>query len=250
MSKYLRKFETEAEYSAATIYRPSVSIILDNMEDVKFDPIPPAPPVFEGKYKLTLSDSTTVSAACDGTSAITQAEISAYTASLTSAEIGDCVTSINTSAFRYCGGLTSCTIGTGVTSIGQNSFYDCESLTSIDLPSGVTRIDKSAFYNCVSLTSVTIPNSVTNIEYSAFRQCSSLTGVTIPSGVTSINNNTFNGCTSLTSITVNATTPPSLSSSAFTNTNNCPIYVPAASVEAYKTATNWSAYADRIQPIS
>ena len=42
MSKYLRKFETEAEYSAATIYTPSVSLIADNM-DVKFDPIPPAP---------------------------------------------------------------------------------------------------------------------------------------------------------------------------------------------------------------
>lgn len=42
MSKYLRKFETEAEYSAATIYTPSVSLIADDMS-VKFDPIPPAP---------------------------------------------------------------------------------------------------------------------------------------------------------------------------------------------------------------
>ena len=37
MSKYLRKFETEAEYSAATIYRPSVSLIADDMT-VIFDP--------------------------------------------------------------------------------------------------------------------------------------------------------------------------------------------------------------------
>jgi len=37
MSKYLRKFETEAEYSAATIYRPSVSLISDEMT-VIFDP--------------------------------------------------------------------------------------------------------------------------------------------------------------------------------------------------------------------
>mgnify|MGYP000472681990 CR=1 FL=1 len=28
------------------------------------------------------------------------------------------------------------------------------------------------------------------------------------------------------------------------------IYVPDDSVEAYKTATNWSNYADRIRPIS
>lgn len=42
MSKYLRKFETEAEYSAATIYRPSVSLIADDMS-VKFDQYVPTP---------------------------------------------------------------------------------------------------------------------------------------------------------------------------------------------------------------
>ena len=33
----------------------------------------------------------------------------------------------------------------------------------------------------------------------------------------------------------------------FNNTNDCPIYVPTGSVEAYKTAEYWSDYADRIQ---
>ncbi len=33
----------------------------------------------------------------------------------------------------------------------------------------------------------------------------------------------------------------------FISTNNCPIYVPAGSVEAYKAAQYWSDYADRIQ---
>jgi len=40
--KYLRKFETEAEYSAATIYTPSVSLIADDMS-VKFDQYVPTP---------------------------------------------------------------------------------------------------------------------------------------------------------------------------------------------------------------
>jgi len=35
----------------------------------------------------------------------------------------------------------------------------------------------------------------------------------------------------------------------FYDTNNCPIYVPAASVDAYKSASGWSAYASRIQAI-
>jgi hypothetical protein len=54
----------------------------------------------------------------------------------------------------------------------------------------------------------------------------------------------------LTSITCNATTPPTLEDAfAFENTDNCPIYVPAESVDTYKAASGWSTYADRIQPI-
>lgn len=33
-------------------------------------------------------------------------------------------------------------------------------------------------------------------------------------------------------------------------TNDCPIYVPDESVDAYMTATNWSELADRIKPMS
>jgi len=40
-----------------------------------------------------------------------------------------------------------------------------------------------------------------------------------------------------------------LGSFAFYNTNNCPIYVQADSVDAYKAATNWKTYASRIQAI-
>ena len=65
-----------------------------------------------------------------------------------------------------------------------------------------------------------------------------------------IEENAFSNCTGLTSITIEATTPPSLPfGSGFRNTNNCPIYVPAESVDAYKSATYWSDYASRIQAI-
>ena len=47
-----------------------------------------------------------------------------------------------------------------------------------------------------------------------------------------------------------ATTPPALANSnAFTANNINKIYVPAASVNAYKTASNWSTFASYIEAI-
>lgn len=42
---------------------------------------------------------------------------------------------------------------------------------------------------------------------------------------------------------------PDIEWAVFIDTNNCPIYVPEASVDDYKTAEWWSDYADRIQAI-
>ena len=157
------------------------------------------------------------------------------------------MTSIGREAFGYCSALTSVIIGDGVTSIGNNAFRDCSSLTSVIIGDGVTSIGDQAFYFCSSLTSITIPNSVTSIEASAFSHCSSLTSIIIPDGVTRIGGGAFLKCEGLNKIVCKASTPPTLSGiDVFDNTNNCPIYVPSPSVEAYKTAANWSEYADRI----
>ena len=249
------------EYSASTL-------VEHNSESCGY-----VPPSFDGKWLATYSDSHTESAECDASSAITSGEITSRSA-ITSFEIGDCVTtiggdafwecsgltsvtipsnvtSIGSWAFGRCSGLTSVTIPSGITSIGEGTFQYCTSLTSITIPSGVTSIGQWAFGNCSGLTSVTIPNSVTSIGKGAFQYCESLTSITIPSGITSIGNNAFYGCNDLTSITCLATTPPTLDSyMAFENTNYCPIYVPTASVEAYKSATNWSNLASRITAIT
>ena len=167
---------------------------------------------------------------------------------LTSVTIPDSVTSIGAQAFRACGGLTSLAIGSGVTSIGNYAFNVCTGLTSVIIPSNVTSIGEYAFGACEGLTSLTISNGVASIGNNAFRQCDNLVTVTIPSSVTSIGNSAFNACTGLTSIISESTTPPTLGTSVFSG-YNCPIYVPAASVNAYKASTNWSSYASRIQPI-
>ena len=168
---------------------------------------------------------------------------------LTSVNIPDGVTSIGESAFDNCISLTSIDIPSGVTSIGMGAFSYCTSLTSIDIPSGVTSIGNGTFYSCSGLTSIIIPDSITSIGQQAFYNCSGLTSCTIGSGVTSIDFMTFASCKSLTGITCLAVTPPSLESSVFFSTNNCPIYVPSGSVDAYKAASSWSSYTSRIQAI-
>ena len=167
--------------------------------------------------------------------------------SLSNITIPDSITSIGNGAFNGCSSLTSITIPSGVTSINQETFWGCTSLTSATIPNSVTSIGTNAFNGCSGLTSVTIPDSVTSIGNYAFSKCSGLTSVTIGSGITSIGAAVFYNCNGLTSITVEAITPPTLGDTAFPS--NCSIYVPCSSVNAYKTASEWSNYASRIQAI-
>lgn len=97
-----------------------------------------------------------------------------------------------------------------------------------------------------------IDNGITKIKAYACFYMTGLTNITIPASVTSIENYAFFNCNGLQSVTIYATTPPTLASYiAFNNTANCPIYVPAGSVDTYKAATNWknSKIIDRIQAI-
>ena len=168
--------------------------------------------------------------------------------SLTSVTIPSGVTSIGEGAFSGCSSLTSVTIPSSVTSIGGSAFSGCTSLKSVTIPSSVTSIGNSAFSGCSSLTSVTIPSSVTSIGNSAFYRCSSLTSVTIPSSVTSIGLSAFSVCSSLKSVYCKPTTPPTGRSYMFEeNAVGRKIYVPTASVKAYKSAEYWRDYASYIE---
>ena len=140
-------------------------------------------------------------------------------------------------------------IGSGATSIGVSAFYYCSSLASVSIPNGVTSIDSYAFYNCYSLASITIPNGVTSIGAYAFKNCYSLASITIPDGVTSIGTNVFNNCYGVAfyDFTDYTSVPTLANTNAFTNISaDCQIRVPAALVDTWKAATNWSTYADHI----
>lgn len=153
----------------------------------------------------------------------------------------------------YTGGTTysaECDASTELTSATTKpEDYEFTAMTSAIIGDCVTSIGTYAFYQCTSLTSVTIPNSVTTVGDGFFGSCSSLSSIVIPSSVTSIGQYAFAFCSSLTSCTCLATTPPTLGTDAFINTNDCPIYVPSQSVGYYETESGWYIYASRIQAI-
>ena len=165
---------------------------------------------------------------------------------LASISISNSVTTIGDSAFMGCTSLKIIEIPDSVTSIGYYAFNSCTSLTGIEIPDSVTNIRNGAFFMCVNLTSIEIPDGVTNIGGDAFAWCQNLASIEIPDSVTSIGPDAFWRCTSLNYIVVNAIIPPMGDTRMFNITNDCPIYVPAESVAAYKAAQYWSDYSDRI----
>ena len=132
-----------------------------------------------------------------------------------------------------------------VTTIGNYVFRDCNNLTSVTIPDSVTSIGNYAFYYCNNLTSVTIPDSVTTIGNYVFRDCYNLTSITIPDSVTTIGDYAFGNCFKLASMYFNSIIPPTLNSTTAIPATTT-IHVPVGSGDAYKTATNWSSFADKI----
>ena len=147
---------------------------------------------------------------------------------------------------------TSDTFSSYIQKLEEHPYYIMRyierSIESIKL-SKATSIGSYAFYKCSGLTSVSFPNATSIGDY-AFQSCSGLTSVSFPT-VTSIGGSAFQDCSGLTTIYVgtNTSTVCTLSNtSAFNNcTNLTNIYVPASLVDSYKSATNWSSYADKIK---
>lgn len=121
--------------------------------------------------------------------------------------------------------------------IGELAFSGCNKLDTIILPDD---------------TSCTLINEKMGVKWAIFDSAFDSTGfknITLPSTISHIDYRTFADC-SIESFTLKAEIPPYLAEAAFENTPLVFIYVPAASVDAYKAADGWKDYADKIQAIS
>lgn len=201
----------------------------------------------------TKDDGTHVMMECNGSGAINDEDTLGKLNNVVEIVVGECVNTIGSYAFDR-STISAITLPNTITTIGQAAFMSTP-ITSITIPSGVTSIGASAFDSCTGLTSLSIPTGVSVINISLCENCSSLQTLVLGENVTTIHDRAFRNCSSLQSVTINTLTPPTMvgydygAGRIFENTNNCPIYVPAASVEVYKAANGWSTLANRIQAI-
>lgn len=187
---------------------------------------------------------------------------------------------IRSYTFYDCVHLALTELPSGITYIGDSAFYGCREFVLTELPSGLTNIGSKAFYGCTHLALTKLPSGIKYIGYSAFDSCENLALTELPSGITNINRDSFYKCANIEKLIVNSTelykidynafsSCSKLSTLAFPNVTSVPtipntgvfastpiksgtgyIYVPDTLVDSFKTATNWSTYADQIKPIS
>ena len=154
----------------------------------------------------------------------------------------------NYTVLKSIGGLQN------ITSIGEQAFYNTKAMNiELNAPN-LTSIGYAAFsYSGITkaiLGKITSIPGHANFNYVPFRECTNLNFVDLPDTLTSIGQQAFFG-SPIATLICRATTPPSLGANAiYGHSPALVIFVPDASVEAYKTATNWSQYASRIYPMS
>lgn len=165
----------------------------------------------------------------------------------------------NSGVFHKCTGLKSIKLPKTLTALrgtgnyvdghwGTGTLYGCSALESIDF-CNVTALGDCCLSFCRSLATLD-SKKVQTIGLAVFESCTGLTEVTLRE-VISLGQRAFTGCTKLRSVLCHMETPPTCGATPFENCSKLSsIYVPDDSVEAYKTATNWSTYASKIKPLS
>lgn len=158
------------------------------------------------------------------------------------------LTEVRGTAFQECTALTSVNLPEVKSGV---KFAGCTSLKTVNLPK-VEAIPNYCFENANAITELTLPR-LTRVPYGGLKQMKSCKLIDLPC-VTYIDQYGFQDDRALESVILRSETICTLNNvNAFQSTNinsgTVYIYVPAALVESYKVATNWSNYADQFRAI-
>lgn len=151
-------------------------------------------------------------------------------------------TNLSRSIFKSLRKLQSADLAASIERIDESAFEDCRSLSQVTFATGssLTTIGDWAFYNCHELASIAIPEGVTTIGKAAFYGCAYMQQLALPASLRQMDDNAFALCSRLQKITVDAIVPPAIAEKTFFEVNpQTPVYVPEASVSAYKADQYW-----------
>ena len=152
--------------------------------------------------------------------------------------------------FQDCYALEKVNLPESLTRVNGYIFHHCRNLRHINIPSSWTSIPNGLCYCCYSLESIEIPENITYIGDEAFYECYRLTEVKLHADITTIRSGAFRYCRAMRDYYCYRETPPTLRSSNVFNEipGSCIIWVPKSTdrtvLTAYKTASNWSNYAN------
>lgn len=154
------------------------------------------------------------------------------------------VKSIGNSAFSITN-IRTLDLPQGLQTIGERAFSYCKQIIDIVIPGSVTSIGDLAFWQCDSLVSVEIQEGVTVLSLSCFHSCSLLSTVKLPNSINTIDYNAFYDCPVLSNLYLKANMPPEIRNNVFGDNRGMNIWVPRASVDAYKE--KWAEFKDNIK---
>jgi hypothetical protein len=110
---------------------------------------------------------------------------------------------------------------------------------------GLDYVGKEWFRGCKNLSNIVLPKTIKTLQEYAFASCFKLEEIELPAALTEVGSHAFADCRGLKTIHVLGTTPANLTGTDhFQKNEGLKIYVPAGSVDAYKTA--WAEYKDYI----
>lgn len=152
-------------------------------------------------------------------------------------------------AFAGCERLSNIMLPAGLQAIGHNAFVGTRALHHITIPAGIRILPQDCFAGS-GIHAVSLPDSLEVMERGVFFGCDQLRRIVLPATLRRIGDYCFHHCDSLTEVVALSPVPIPISDifAADDSTVCRTLYVPAQSIEQYRSAPYWSDF-DCIQPL-